>query len=127
MRRALYTQTDQRTHTSVWNFNAWFDRFRESAGDFYQQLARMKSATSSAHQFEMLIKLKTRNEESHNALHSAIHKEVALDSLTDVQVSTLLNVNRELYLSNQSLLAALADALLDTQSATDFDSIPVGS
>jgi len=109
------------------HFNAWFGRFRDSASDFYQQLAAMKAATSSAHQFEMLVELKARNEENHNALHSAIHKEVALDSLTDVQISTLLNVNRELYQSNQSLLAALADALLDTHSATDFDSIPVGS
>ncbi|MDH3439397.1 MAG: Na/Pi symporter [Gammaproteobacteria bacterium] len=108
------------------HFNAWFGRFRDSASDFYQQLAAMKSATSSAHQFERLVELKARNEENHNALHAAIHKEVALDSLTDVQISTLLNVNRELYQSNQSLLAALADALLDTQRATDFDSIPVG-
>ena len=47
--------------------------------------------------------------------------------LSQVQISTLLNVNRELYLSNQSLLSALADGLLDTHSATDFDSIPVGA
>lgn len=39
----------------------------------------------------------------------------------------LLNVNREFYLSCQSLLAALADALLDTHSATDFESLPTGA
>jgi hypothetical protein len=38
-----------------------------------------------------------------------------------------LNVNRELYLANQSLLAALADALLEPHSAADFESIPVGT
>jgi hypothetical protein len=37
----------------------------------------------------------------------------------------LLNVNRELFSSNQSLLAALADVLLDIESAADYESIPV--
>lgn len=87
----------------------------------------MKSASSSSHQFEMLVEMETHNEAHHSALHAAIHEAVASDLLTEVQISTLLNVNRELYLSNQSLLSALAEALLDTHSATDFESIPVGA
>ena len=75
----------------------------------------------------MLVELKSRNESHHTALHAAIHQAAASDTLTEVQISTLLNVNRELYLSNQSLLSALAEALLDTHSATDFESIPVGA
>jgi len=107
------------------HFNAWFGRFRDSARDFYQHLATMKSASSSSHQFEMLVEMKTHNEAHHSALHAAILEAVGSDLLTEVQISTLLNVNRELYLSNQSLLSALAEALLDTHSATDFESIPV--
>lgn len=109
------------------HFNAWFGRFRDSARDFYQHLATMKSASSSSHQFEMLVEMKTLNEAHHSALHAAILEAVGSDLLTEVQISTLLNVNRELYLSNQSLLSALAEALLDTHSATDFQSIPVGA
>lgn len=109
------------------HFNAWFGRFRDSARDFYQHLATMKSAGSSSHQFEMLVEMKTLNEAHQSVLHAAILEAVGSDLLTEVQISTLLNVNRELYLSNQSLLSALAEALLDTHSATDFQSIPVGA
>lgn len=108
-------------------FNAWFGKFRDAAKDFYSRLSAMQAATSSAHRFEMLVELKSRNEELQAALHAEIHGEVSLSQLSDLQISTLLNVNRELYLANQSLLAALADALLEPHSAADFESIPVGA
>ena len=41
-----------------------------------------------------------------------------------MDISTLLNVNRELFVANQSLISALADALLSLDSASDFASIP---
>jgi phosphate:Na+ symporter len=107
-------------------FNAWFGRFRDAADDFYEQLSALRAAQSPSHRFEMLVELKNRNEEIHVALHKDIHREVADDQLSEVQISTLLNVNREFYLSSQSLLSALADALLDTHSATDFESLPAG-
>ena len=60
-------------------------------------------------------------------MHADIYQEVALDALNEVQISTLLNVNRELYSSNQSLLASLADLLLDSESAADYESIPIST
>lgn len=108
-------------------FNAWFGRFRDAADEFYELLSVLQVAQSSSHRFEMLIELKNKNEEIHAALHKEIHREVTLGHLSEVQISTLLNVNRELYLSSQSLLAALADALLDTHGATDFESLPAGA
>ena len=107
-------------------FNAWFGKFRDSARQFFERLGRLKAASSASHRFEILVKLKSLNEDIHARLHAEIHQEVTLGHLTEVQISTLLNVNREFYLSNQSLLAALADALLDAQVADDFDSIPAG-
>ena len=109
------------------HFNAWFGIFQAAAREFYETLHALKAATSVSHRFEMLVELKTRNEELHTGLHSRIHREVTLGNLSELQVSTLLNVNRELYQSNQSLLSALADALLDAHSADDFESIPVGT
>ena len=109
------------------HFNAWFGRFRDAAGEFYEAFHALKAATSDAHRFEMLVELKGRNEALHGHLHSEIHREVSVGKLSEVQISTLLNVNRELYLSNQGLLAAVADAELDPQRADDFESIPVGA
>lgn len=108
-------------------FNAWFARFRDSADQFYDLLSALHFAQSPSHQFEMLVEMKSKNEEIHSALHKEIYREVTDDHLSEVQISTLLNVNREFYLSCQSLLSALADALLDTHSATDFESLPAGA
>jgi hypothetical protein len=58
-------------------------------------------------------------------MHSEIYKEVSHGELAEEQISTLLNVNREIYLSNQSLLEAIADAVLDVDSARDYESLPV--
>lgn len=108
-------------------FNAWYGQFRDAGRDFYGCLAELRSAGSAAHRFELLVELKRRNETLHRDLHAGIVREVSQGRLSKLQISTLLNVNRELYLSNQSLLAALADALLDVRGAADFESIPAGS
>jgi hypothetical protein len=60
-------------------------------------------------------------------MHQRIYEEVGRGELDRGEISTLLNVNREIYASNQSLVAALADTLLDEDSAEDFASLPESS
>ena len=57
-------------------------------------------------------------------MHRRIYDEVSRGELSEVEISTLLNVNRELFVANQSLISSLADALLNLESASDFASIP---
>jgi phosphate:Na+ symporter len=108
-------------------FNAWFGRFRGAAQEFFEAMDRLRGAKQPSHRFEILVELKNRNESLQSKMHAEIYHEVALDALSEVQISTLLNVNRELYSSNQALLAALADLLLDSESAADYESIPVST
>ena len=107
-------------------FNAWFGTFRQAAAQFYADVEKLAAASSPSHRFEILVVLKKLNDETHLELHGKIHEEVGIGLLSDVQISTLLNVNREFYLSNQNLLEALAEALLDAGRAADFESIPTG-
>jgi len=104
--------------------NAWFGRYRDAVAAFYEKLPALQAATSVQNRFEILVALKASNEDIHKNLHSEIHREIMSGSLSDVRISTLLNVNRELYLANQSLLNSLADMLLDAGSAADLDAIP---
>jgi phosphate:Na+ symporter len=106
-------------------FNAWFGRFRELVQQFYVQTSSLRSAEEASHRFEVLVALKNRNEALHASALADIYQEVALSQLEEVEISTLLNVNREIYTSNHSLLAALADTLLGLQGAADYESIPV--
>lgn len=108
-------------------FNAWFERFASFVGEFYDVISRLKNAETSSHRFEILVSAKNCNEGLHAAVHADIYREVSVGHLDEVQISTLLNVNREIYASNQSMTSALADAVLDIQGASDFESIPVSN
>lgn len=105
-------------------FNAYFGQFREAAREFYEGLDTLRQSDLPELRFAALVELKSRAEMLHGRMHQRIYREVARDELSEVDISTLLNVNRELFVANQSLISALADALLSLDSATDFASIP---
>lgn len=105
-------------------FNAYYNQFCEAEREFYETLNSLRAAELPAHRFETLVEIKNRSEEIHRRMHKRILHEVSRGELGEVEISTLLNVNRELYNSHQSLLSALADTLLDMESAADFASIP---
>ena len=105
-------------------FNAYYNQFREAEREFYEALNSLRAAELPAHRFETLVEIKNKSEEIHRRMHKRILHEVSHNELDEVEISTLLNVNRELYNSHQSLLSALADTLLDMESAADFASIP---
>ena len=107
-------------------FNAWFGNFRDAATQILSRLLdKLRGVEQPSHRFQSLVELKNKNEALHAKMHADIYHEVALGRLSEVQISTLLNVNRELYSSNHSLLMSLADVLLDAESAADYESIPV--
>jgi phosphate:Na+ symporter len=105
-------------------FNAYYHQFREIVREFYESLDALKDTELPALRFERLVDLKNTSESLHQRMHRRIYDEVERGDLGRVEISTLLNVNRELYVSNLSLISALADALLDMESADDFASIP---
>jgi phosphate:Na+ symporter len=105
-------------------FNAYYGQFREAAREFYEALDTLRTPDIPALRFESLIELKNKSESVHERMHRRIYDEVSRGELSEVEISTLLNVNRELFVASQSLISALADALLNTESAGDFASIP---
>ena len=105
-------------------FNAYFHQFREVVREFYESLNSLRDAELPALRFERLVDIKNKGEALHERMHRRIYDEVERGELGRGEISTLLNVNRELYVSNLSLISALADALLDMESADEFASIP---
>ncbi len=106
-------------------FNAYFGQFREAAREFYENLDTLRKADIPTLRFEALVEIKNKAESIHNRMRHRIYDEVSRGELSEVEISTLLNVNRELLVANQSLASALADVLLNMDSASDFASIPV--
>ena len=105
-------------------YNAYAGHFQKSTREFYETVAELANADLEPLKFEALVGLKTTSEKLHEKLHERIYDEVARSDLSQVEISTLLNVNREMYVSNQSLISALAEMLLSMEAADDFESIP---
>lgn len=105
-------------------FNAYLDQFREVVREFYETLASLQTDDIASLRFKALVEVKNKSEALHRRMRRRIYNEVARDELSEVEISTLLNVNRELYVSSHSLISALADAMLDLDSASNFESIP---
>ena len=105
-------------------FNAYFGQFREAAREFYEALDQLRNSDLPDVRFETLVQLKEKAEVLHNRMRHRIYREVSRGELNEVEISTLLNVNRELLVASQSLVAALVDALLSMDAARDFASIP---
>jgi len=105
-------------------FNAYFSHFRDAVDEYYEVFGNLRQANLPALRFAALVELKNKCETLHTEMHSRIFHDVAEGALSELEISTLLNVNRELFSSNQSLNAALSDALLDSHAAADYESIP---
>lgn len=59
-----------------------------------------------------------------SALHD-FYKEALSVRLEDLDVTTVLNFNRELFTSNKAMLMAVKDFLLDEKQAEEFNAVPV--
>ena len=105
-------------------FNAYFGQFREAAREFFESLDALRTSDLPPVRFEALIEIKAKSQSVQERMHRRIYDEVTRGELSEVEISTLLNVNREVFVANHNIVAALADALLDIDAASDYASIP---
>ncbi len=104
-------------------FHAFAQRFRDYVAAFYGEIDRLRTVMPAELAFETLVSMKKHNAELHQQMHETIFEDVRSDSLNRLQASTLLNVNREIYNSNDSILTALSDLLLEQHTAVNFAGI----
>jgi len=105
-------------------YNAYFRKFRDNVDEFYALFESLRGVELPALRFERLVALKRKNDELHSAMHADIYRDVTADRINETEISTLFNVNRELHNSNQALLNAIADAILDMQTAAEYRAVP---
>ena len=48
----------------------------------------------------------------------------SFDRLDELEMSTLLNVNREVYAANKAFVVACKDCFLNAEQAASFDNLP---
>lgn len=91
---------------------------------FYGQVAAMAGKGPGKNQFEALTALYQGITAGYAETLQQLYKESLANRVNEVEISTLINFNRQLYTSFKSVLFGLKDYLLSSREAEYFDSLP---
>lgn len=101
--------------------HAYYGHFRKGELEFYSLVSSLIQVDSAPLYLERLVELKELAERGHGDMHTLIYQDVLGATHSELEISTLLNVNRELFVSKQSFLRALASTLLSQEQAALFN------
>ncbi|MBV1914873.1 MAG: Na/Pi symporter, partial [Pseudomonadales bacterium] len=105
---------------SIQQYNKFMFDFMEH---FYRHLNQSWEEENHALLLEQLSKLVVDNNQFHDDFIKRIYTDAKHDIVDERMLSTLLNVNRELYTSNQNLLNAFQHLLLEPQEHEDLSNL----
>ena len=91
------------------NYYLFLSHFMET---FYQALDKLWELPTDK-VTDLIYSLQQRNEQFHNEFLKRIYADIGRDPVLGVDLSTLLNVNRELFTSNRNLLEACSGIFQD--------------
>ena len=103
---------------------AYLDHFRSVMTEFYGEIYRLRSGKGTPAVFQDFAHLMNRVQAWHEQLHHEIYSGIHEGQLGDNEISTLLNVNRELLNSNRALVTALQEFALEEDEAAALSELP---
>jgi phosphate:Na+ symporter len=106
----LYDSSDQNSSTQL-------EHFKSVMTEFYSEVYRLRGEEEVLAVIEDFAQLLNRIQAWHEQLHRAIYADIHAGKLEDSEISSLLNVNRELQNSNIALVVALQEFCLDEDEA----------
>ena len=75
--------------------------------------------------FEELEMLFDTVQKNYTTALNTFYTEVQLTTVESIDITTVINFNRELFTSNKAMLMAVKDVLLDEKNAQNFNEIPI--
>lgn len=97
-----------------------FNSHRSELLGILDQLRAFIHDNHPATRFEELLSLKKENKKVEEDFVQRLYSEVKANHLAETEIATLLNANREFYISNKSLIYALADLVLEQEESNNF-------
>ena len=102
----------------------FFRNHKMQTEDLYQQLNALMEQKTKAN-FDKLKIIFTGIQDNYSSSLNNFYKEAQNAPIEDLDITTALNFNRELFTSNKAMLMAVKDFLLQEKEADDFNEIPV--
>jgi phosphate:Na+ symporter len=99
----------------------FYELIRSQLTEFYAELIELSTSEDKAITFEKLFKLLEKVNIEYEARMESAFREAGKDKLKEVDISTLFNVNRELYSSSKSIIFSMKDYLLDAEYVEKFE------
>ncbi|HRQ64329.1 MAG TPA: Na/Pi symporter [Xanthomonadaceae bacterium] len=101
---------------------AWIERFSNQFQHFYGVIDRLDPDQAQEVLIEELARLRRENRDFRDAMLADLYRDAGRRALSELELSTLFNVNRELHSSGKALLRALNSHLLLPQTAEVLES-----
>lgn len=99
----------------------FYELIRAQLTEFYAELINLSSSEDNATSFEKLFKLLEKVKTEYEDRMNGAFREAGKDKLKELDISTLFNVNRELYASCKSMIFSMKDYLLDAEHVEKFE------
>lgn len=104
--------------------DGYLDHFRGCMNGFLADLYTLRHENGQAVSFEDLVAAARSVHHRHDELHARIFADIRTGAVRRTDVSSLLNVNREILNSNLALSSALSLFYLDAAQADAFSRLP---
>jgi phosphate:Na+ symporter len=89
---------------------------------FLDDIDKLLSSQTKTAYFEQLSNIYSNLQNGYSQTLQKLYKEISYIHLDEMELSTIINFNREIFTSLNALLTGTKDYLLDTKEAAVFDS-----
>lgn len=100
-----------------------YELFKGKLDDFYNTTFQALTIEAQKNYTKKLSQLMDKAQVNYDDVMSYAYKNSGNTTIQDIDISTLYNMNRELYVSCKFLILSLKDYLLDKQDAEAFENI----
>ncbi|RLA25259.1 MAG: hypothetical protein DRR11_20995, partial [Gammaproteobacteria bacterium] len=104
--------------------NEYLDHFRGVMIAFHAELFALRREDADEVSFENLVETAQSIRQRHDDLHTEIFSSISAGTVHQAEMSSLLNVNREILNANLALVNALSFYYLDAATADAFSRLP---
>ncbi len=102
----------------------FFIQHKKETENLYQKLNAVLTQDQNDN-FEKLESIFNEIENNYSAALNTFYSEAQHHPVEDIDLTTAINFNREIFTSNKAMLIAIKDFLLDEKQANDFNKISV--
>ncbi|MDI5897803.1 Na/Pi cotransporter family protein [Flavobacterium yafengii] len=102
----------------------FFLHHKKETQELYLKLNMFLNTEKSSGFEELRVQFDTIQKNYTTALNT-FYTEAQLAPIEDIDITTVINFNRELFTSNKAMLMAVKDILLDEKQAQNFNEIPI--